>query len=572
MADCSELSKLITELTSYVSEQHGAKDIDGVLAGIHRLMPEYKDFITRQTVVDALIETSSREAKEKTELQKRLADIKKEAKDEVGFTKAIERISDHLEKGTLPEPKKKGSAEKSQYIKDLEDVVNILEDKLKNSPQAKKKKLQKQIDYLKDKIARGDFMPAVKPKENTKSDKELARLEYELYSARESIKHAKYEMKEKTFWEKTIDRIGLVKAIQLGLEFSFVGMQGGIHNLSEMWFNPNRGVIDPLSALFKSFFDAQKAYEAEKAIQNDPYMPLAAKAKLHMPPVSSYGALTTGEESIPTRLLKRITFGERFHRATILFLETQRLNMFKTLLETSANGLDTDLETAKAIAMYVNIGTGRISMGSLDNATDVVNVLLLAPRWLLSRFAFITGTPLIRAGIASYKEGNTQAIKAVGKQYAKYMIGLSTILGLAVMAGAEPIDLDPRSRHFLKIRYKGRSYDVTSGLSSAFVFLFRSASSEQIDKYGRVVDFDPIRGTANYVRQKLAPFPSAYFNWKTGKFIGGNEFTFVNQGVQFVTPITYRSLVEDVMEYGVDPILAVDMVTLFGVAMNREDE
>ena len=89
-------------------------------------------------------------------------------------------------------------------------------------------------------------------------------------------------------------------------------------------------------------------------------------------------------------------------------------------------------------------------------------MLLFAPRHLASRFNVLLGQPILRGYLASEPGTNKRIARMAAKEYARTLVGMAAIYGLAAMGQAvngddddeEPIaTLDPRSSDFGKIKF-----------------------------------------------------------------------------------------------------------------------
>ena len=84
----------------------------------------------------------------------------------------------------------------------------------------------------------------------------------------------------------------------------------------------------------------------------------------------------------------------------------------------------------------------------------------------------------------------------IAKEYARYLTGVSAVLGLAVMAAAafsdddderDIISFDPRSSDFLKVRFGDTRMDLMSGLIQPSVFLTRMLMGQRLTSSGHTV-------------------------------------------------------------------------------------
>lgn len=93
MADCSELAKTITELALAIGTQPGKGNIDAIVAEMQTRLPE----ITREMVVDSIVEATAGQSRTIDEAKKQAAAIKREARRDKKLRDAIAKLEAELQ-------------------------------------------------------------------------------------------------------------------------------------------------------------------------------------------------------------------------------------------------------------------------------------------------------------------------------------------------------------------------------------------------------------------------------------------------------------------------------------------
>ncbi len=143
---------------------------------------------------------------------------------------------------------------------------------------------------------------------------------------------------------------------------------------------------------------------------------------------------------------------------------------------------------ARSIGRAVMVASGRGSMGKLDNAIPLMNMVLNATRFYISRIQALTLQPLWMAD----KGTRTEVAKMYGRSVAGRAV-MYTILA-AILGKRDDDDekkdgivLNPLSTDFGRIRHGKVSADFTSGMNSFATIVARLVTGEKIDSKGKVV-------------------------------------------------------------------------------------
>lgn len=256
--------------------------------------------------------------------------------------------------------------------------------------------------------------------------------------------------------------------------------------------------------------------------------------------------------------------GERFHN---LYLNRMRYDLLNDYYKGLGNIPQDQKELAvKSYADFLNKATGRGDLGKLDNLGPELSTVLLAPRWMASRFqvpytvAKNVGKETLNARPRSFpktvdglKDARHHA-KSIGldeasivetadgysvqgykgahtsKQMAQDLVRTFGVIGgiVSLLAMNDfKVETDWRKSSFLKVS-KGRiNIDLTMGLGSVWRFVARSAygvtARKEVTSTGAEFDADVMRQVANFSRAKLSPLGSSAAGLMTGTNYFGEE-------------------------------------------------
>ncbi len=556
--DCSELAKLLTDIAMNVGSRPDVKNLDGVVKKMENLLPG----ITRQAVVDAIVETTEGQGRQVDALVKKLNEIKAEARTDKGLQRKISNLQGFLEKGAVP-LKQTRSKKGTEAIEALRSIRDDLKKKLAKSEPVQKEKLKKQIADLTKKIESGDILPKRKAVEIPQS-KELERLQFQRDEIQRRIRRKINALKPRTMWEHIAEPFNTARGLITSMDLSAVLRQGGFAVFS----HPVRSAR-AIGPMLKALSSKQRQSKINDEILNRPNAPLYRKAKLFIAPIDGTYKLSEREEIMQAKLLDKIPFVAASNRAYTTFLNLVRADSFDTLAAGLSKDGEVTLDEAKALANFVNVSTGRGSLGSLERAALPLNTVFFAPRYVASRFQLLSGQPFFR--------GNARTRKAIAKEYARYLIGLGLVYALGLWSGGE-IEKDPRSSDFGKIKFGKTRVDPLSGISQVTVLLSRLVSGKtKSSTTGRIT---PLRGekvpiwsggtpevVARFMRSKLSPMFGTTLNLAAGENVIGEPVTLKNATASLTVPLAMRDVFETTVEQGLPKGAALSLLAIFGMGM-----
>lgn len=505
---------------------------------------------------------------------------------------SISRLDEKLRNGKLtPEGRQPVRNDALDALRNERDAMQRLVSELRNAEkppvdaeaaQLKRDKatIAARIKALEDKIARDDYAPA--PKREPVSDKEKTDLQFKYAKVREKYLQGLFEtkLKARNKSQKLKDGIrealNTSRALMTSLDLSALGRQGGFIAFSR----PIR-TVRAVPAMFHAMMSERGQFEIEESIRERPNASLYQRAKLDL---ADYGngpavKLTKLEEAFMSRWIQKMPrwlgggLVRGSARAYTTLLNVLRADAFDAMVATlSASGNPT-IEEAKAVANYVNVATGRGNMGAMAQAAVGLNTVFFAPRYVLSRFQLITAQPL-----RMQQSGRTRKLIAI--EYGRYLAGITTVFALGALAqddDDEPLELDPRSTNFGKIRFGNTRLDPLSGLAQVTTFSSRMVTRSMKTGGGEV---RPIHGKIQFGKQdladvvfqftrtKLSPAFGGALNVMSGTNLVGEPVTPVSQAREMVVPLSAGEIIEVMKEHNVPKGTALSMLAIFGMGIN----
>lgn len=544
---------------------------------------------------------------------------------------ALQNEIDRLEAGipkpprAAPRPDSPAVAAKKAELAELRKKLRPVRDPEGRYQEMRGKQLQKRIDELKDRIARGDF--ATKPRVPRALSEANERLAFELDKAKEEFhRHQYLEMlKARSKWGKALGFVGdtfsLSRAVMTSVDLSGLLRQGGFVTFGRPVLGA-RAFFKTLPALLTE--EAQHRIMGE--IEARPNARLYRKYKLALTG-SGGGPLAKVEEAYASRWLDRVALQadqpvrNAIRRARNLalaptrgsgrvyaaFLSQLRADAFDAMAATmTRTGVPTEAE-GKWIADFVNTATGRAKIwGRVDNPGEIVNTLAFAPRLVASRFSLATGTPVWSAPSARAK-------KMAAMEYARFATGIAVTMSLLAYglgdddeAFADHFTFDPRSSDFMKLKFGDTRLDPFTGLSQVITFTSRLLTGETVNGKGVLKPLRPkwtltdlrralgadipshegitdegklgfgMRASdgviGSFLRSKMAPIPGAVVNLLNGTDFKGDPITLAQQARELVLPMSFGDIYDVMQDQGIPRGTAMSVLGLLGMSMQVQTQ
>lgn len=234
-----------------------------------------------------------------------------------------------------------------------------------------------------------------------------------------------------------------------------------------LWYRPE------YRNAFKSMFGFAKSEETYKAfmdsLQTRPLAELGQNAGLKLTRIGT-DVLEAREEQFLSTIAEKYVPGVRAsERAYVGFLDKLRADTFDSMVNSlmAARGNEgATMQEIRDIAKFVNVSTGRGSLGALEPASKVLNTMFFSPRLISSRLTMMNPVYYTKLSPVVRKE----ALKAL---FAVAGAGL-TIDAATTMAGKafglpSSMSLNPTSADFLKARIDDTRADAGAGFQQYIV-------------------------------------------------------------------------------------------------------
>lgn len=563
--DCSELSKTLTDLAMALGSRPDVQTLNDVSREMAKIVPG----VERQSIIDAIVESTGKQNKQVDDLLKKLNAIKTEARTDKRLQNKITQLETLLRTSGLPDsPKRRKQGTKA--IERLRAVRDDLKKKISKSEPVVKKRLQAQIENLNRKIETGDILPT--PRVVLPQSKQVERLQFERDELQSEIRRRINDLKPQTIWENIAEPFNTSRALITSWDASAPFRQGGFFVVAR----PIKS-SKAFAAMAKAMKSKQGQAKVENEMKEHPLFPLAKRAKLFIAPSDGSYQLSKLEERFQTKWAKRIPGIATSERGYITFLNKQRFDMFVTFIETLSRNQEATLEEAKGTANFVNIATGRGNIGNMEQGAVFLNTVFFAPRYVASRFQLLLGVPFFQAKSFRVK-------KLIAKEYARYIIGMGLIYAafdfLGEIFGAEiDFEWNPQSSDFGKIRIGKTRLDPLSGLSQVTVILARLITGKTKSTItGKVT---PLRGEdvpfkgdtafdkiTQFLRFKLSPMFATGINLLEQEDAIGEPFTLKDVPGNLAVPISFREINDTIKEQNIPTATAISLLTLFGMGVS----
>ncbi len=321
--------------------------------------------------------------------------------------------------------------------------------------------------------------------------------------------------------------------------------------------------------MFKSF-GSEKAFKAtQEAIVKKPTFDLMQDSKLALTEMDNI--LTLREERFMSNWAEKIPVVGKVIRASgrayTGFLNKLRADVFEDLITKADNlGLTprSNPDLVKEIANFVNIASGRGSLGKLQPAATALNSFFFSPRLMASRLTLLNPVYYVKADPFVRKEALKSLLTVAG--------GLTTILGLSKLAGAE-VEIDPRSSDFAKIKIGNTRIDLAGGTQqyvrmAAQLITGKYVSSTTGKEITLGEGYKPLTRMDILLRQveaKEAPIFSFLTDLMRGQDYAGQPINITNEVASRFYPMAIGDIVDISKD---DPtLLPISVLGIFGVGV-----
>ncbi len=478
-------------------------------------------------------------------------------------------------------------------MKQLREQAGIAEQNRLNSA---KKRTQKQIEQLEERLANKDF--AKKKRTELKADEELIKLKAEKLRIQEEFNKEQYkaELKNRERIVKVLDGLtevwGLTRVLMATGELSFILIQGGLYTITR-----------PLAAFqsikkMLSHFGSEKRFNNwERHIKSQPYYPEVKGSKLAL---SEYDSKLTAREELgvsgwanhiwdwimlPVKGISKEAYEKAktlnplkmIERAGVSYMNNMRLVRFLQAtekLKAEGKTFQSNPEDFKNVADVINTFSGRASLGPAEVMSKHLALIFFSPRnWVsvIKQTIPLVTIPwyasLRSKDQAFYKPSVAQKMAAL--DYMKYVAATGSLLmSIAYMLNSDDDDenevvFNPTSSDFLKVKLGNTRIDMFGGRTQMIVYQMRmlldettSTSTGKTSQLGSGA-FTPTRFdlTSKMVQNKFAPTLGLLTEYLQTKVKGkegdqkrvstfGEEYDFADKLKESTQPIFWQTIRE----------------------------
>jgi hypothetical protein len=596
--DVAKLARLFVE--------EGVEKLDDLVAKVYDVLSSEIAGLTKKDVQDMIAGKYSKPRETKSEIEKNLADLKKEAK-----------ILNEIEDVKAGKPKtEREEIRKNQRIADLnKQLVKVREeagyyDEGKKKLEGSIKNIESQIAEFERRIKEGDY--SAKPKRlNILDDTELRKKNPELFNklldARDKLDNLKFEYTQKLAKEEiaamkgfqkafaqtgkfTKEGFNTVKALKAGVDNSAVFIQNGIAVMNPMNI---KATAKGLGAQVDVVFSEKNFRRRLVAIhENKPLMDMVRRSGLDIIDPKGFRESITNEQFGGQNWLDKIKFKVKgkeykasgltspFERIFAAFSNEFRLQIFirgAEKLIAKGKTLDNNIEDFKSLASYANNITGRGKIhNEIKRAEPIISSLIWAPGLMSSSMNIMGLGDLANLG---KNKGYYRAMTPEVRAYAVKETAAGIAMGVLVMAAMaldpdKEVDYNPESVTFGQVRdtKNGWSYNVFGRFTPYIRYLaMMTMRGKMID--GKPVKFDAKKETYKFFRGKAAPFAGVATDLAFSENFQGKKYTLDNKGQiasDLFEPLFVKELREQMKIDGTEAILKRGIPSFMGIKVVNE--
>jgi hypothetical protein len=219
----------------------------------------------------------------------------------------------------------------------------------------------------------------------------------------------------------------------------------------------------------------------------------------------------------------------------------------------------------EAIANFVNVATGRGSIGAAEKYAEELSTIFFAPKLTASRVQMLVGQPMY--------SGSARTRMIISGEYGRYLAGLSTIYGLAVMTGAK-VSWDTNSSDYGVIQYGQNRINPLSGLGKHAIVASRIITGKFVGASGKSESIYDGKGrnnvgdiTERYLRSTLSPLYGTAVTLATGRGIDGQPYKPADVPYDLV-PLSARDIYEQYRDNPIASATAMSLISLHGAGVD----
>jgi len=592
--DVAKLAKL------YVEE--GVEKLEDVVSKIHGVLKDEISGLQKKDIQDVLAGKYGKPSKAKTEVERKLNDLKTEAK-----------LLDKIEEAKQLKPRsEKEKVEQNKTLTDLRKELNKVRKETGYYDEARLKSIieknKKETQELKDKLDRGDFeqkektvsfienpelkkkypklynewLDAVDAKDEQQHKYDLKRIEDQMNSL---SKREKIQAQVKKFGK---EGFSTVKALKAGVDNSAVFVQNGLAVLNPMNY---KATGKALKAQTQDFFsEAKFRRRIVEVHENKPLWSLIKESGLDYLDPKGYNQAMREEQFGSTNWLERkIKIGNKefqiakyttapFERLFTSFSNEFRLQIFLRGAEQLAKEgktFETNPQEYKDLASYVNNITGRGKIHEiLKPSENVISNVIWAPK-LLSSTLNVMGLGDV-ANLGKNK-GYYRSMTPRMRKYAIAQTAAGIGTGVALMAAYsllpnKQVDWDPESVTFGQVKdtETGWGYNIFGRLTPVIRYIAMVTTLTKKVGQGKAQVVDPLKETYKFVRGKMQPTAGIFSDLMMRKDFSGKPYKLSNVPSDLFEPLFINELRQQLAIDGTSSLLTKGIPAFYGLKVSND--
>lgn len=354
--------------------------------------------------------------------------------------------------------------------------------------------------------------------------------------------------------DELLGAIGALKSIKSTGDISAPFRQGALLMLRPLqWRQAGRAWANQFKAFKTKNFD-----EINQAIASHPDAQVMDDAGLYLANRTKEG-VSQGEEAFLRRSGSKIsetvskTPGiKNFEQMYTTFLDTQRVErfaQFKRAIDKAGLSPEDAQKSYKAAAEWINIATGRGSLGQrFDKSFEALNFFLFSPRYVASRLNVFNPAMYIRNAATP---GGRAVLKGQMADLMQFAGTVASVMYMAKAAGAD-VGLNPNNPDFLKVRFGNWRYDALAGLQQVMRLIYRVGAD--IARAARGEKPKPGQTATDiaetFLSYKLSPPAAVFRDFIKQRTMDKKPFTAGRAVADLVAPMQWADFVEAYQKEG----------------------
>lgn len=322
------------------------------------------------------------------------------------------------------------------------------------------------------------------------------------------------------------------RALQSTFDMSAVLRQGLLIGAG----NPKKA-MSALGAGARAMFDTKFADRVAHELTTGPKAKYRERMGLYLSPTDgSYSR--AADEQWMSSLASRLPVLRHAEQSYTTYLNKLRADVFDSTVDMVGDMSESE---AKALARFINVGSGRGELGGFEHAANSLATAFFSPRLLAARIqAPMDALGLTSRGRDIYKSRGARR-QIISSWLALLGVG-GTVMALAKAGGAE-LESDPNSSDWGKIKAGDTRFDIWGGFQQPMRLFAMTAKNAYQRANGEKPDADLQRAALQFLRYKASPNVNIVSELASGKNAIGQDRVPLD-ALQNLAPMYLKELYE----------------------------